>query len=182
MNELRYDAGIMKRRQRFAAAYVLTFSVVGCKGKDEPTKTMNPPAPTRDAQVADGATADITPDAPAQAKRKRTVVVATTERKPAGKVDWKGAKLLGAEVEHRRVYASKDGGCYVRVENPDAKGRGDGERSEPVDCPPEMDDPAWDTCFDGTLHALADGTCICSYVGNPPPPETVATCPKQGAK
>jgi len=49
-----------------------------------------------------------------------------------------------------------------------------------VDCPPAMDDPAWDTCTSsGLSRSKTKDECYCVALGgNPPPPPRVNRCPK----
>lgn len=50
--------------------------------------------------------------------------------------------------------------------------------TEAVDCPPEMDDPAWDHC-PGTLYRRQEGAgCLCVTSGNRPPQPWEVPCPK----
>lgn len=88
-----------------------------------------------------------------------------------------------SDAKGRPIYTARDGRCFVRVPlSPDAPPRpagAPGTRPEYVDCPEAMDNPAWDTCFHGTLSKTADGDCLCAAThGNPPPPPYVAECPK----
>jgi hypothetical protein len=52
--------------------------------------------------------------------------------------------------------------------------------AEFVDCPADVDDPAWDQCAASTLSANLKkaGDCYCIPTnGNPPPPPTQNACP-----
>jgi len=50
-----------------------------------------------------------------------------------------------------------------------------------VDCPPVMDDPAWDTCnSSGLSRSKTKDECYCMPLGgNPPPPPRANRCPKK---
>lgn len=66
-----------------------------------------------------------------------------------------------------RVYGET---CMIIVDTYDTK---------QVDCPKEMDDPAWDHCQGGTvLQHVETSACVCLQTGNPPRPTVSMPCPK----
>lgn len=122
------------------------------------------------------------PTAAATRKRKRTAP-------PAPEKDWehgptsKLTPLNPRGPDGREILVAEDDTCYVAVPKKDPpKNLPPGvmpmDRVH-VDCPPEMDDPAWDNCLYATLYAAGHPTdCQCrSMGGNPPPPPLQVKCP-----
>jgi hypothetical protein len=98
-----------------------------------------------------------------------------------------GSKVLNPQVQGRSVMTSSAGLCYILLPPPkDAPPGPPGSMqgtTQYVDCPPAMDDPAWDSCHDDELAQLASGDCLClSSWGNPPPPPSHAPCPEANKK
>jgi hypothetical protein len=187
----------MKKTKRFATAYVVTFSVgIGCKpAKNDEPASLNPPAPIMDAKlVTDAGAAGTTESgdaasggsteqhsAPKAQRQVRSVSAKQVQR--VGGINWNDATKLNPKIDNMTVFTGHDGSCYIRVPTGDSKGPGAAvETTQLVDCPSEMNDPAWDTCLAGQLLALPGGECACAYSGNPPPPATVAECPKHRPK
>ena len=85
----------------------------------------------------------------------------------------------------RTIYASQEDLCYIEVPmKPPYPPMPTGSRaieSAYVDCPAELDDPAWDACSSSTLFAHKGKTeCWCAPMGgNPPPPPVQVACPKK---
>lgn len=89
------------------------------------------------------------------------------------------------DPEGHVAYLAPDDRCYVEVPmKPPIPPLPTGGRpfdNVYVDCPPEMDDPAWDSCTWGTLSANTKkaNDCVCIPMGgNPPPPPVGVACPK----
>lgn len=86
----------------------------------------------------------------------------------------------------RYIELANDDSCYVVVPKttPPPKDLNTGERWTDnllVDCPPEFDDPAWDSLQAGDTLSWDEKTGLCAFVpgfGNPPPPPVEAGCPK----
>jgi hypothetical protein len=173
-----------------AKAFVTTVSAVAC-GKTTPPApeepSRNPPAQLVDAAAAD-APADAGIDAAVQTRlRKRTkrAVYAT----PDGTRPGEEPKLLNPKDANGRVVLTRpDDVCVVAVPpkepRPSTLPTGLPWRSlERVDCPPEMDDPAWDDCTDRLVADEGAGRCFCvPEYGNPPPPPRANACPKGAIK
>lgn len=87
--------------------------------------------------------------------------------------------LNPTDAKGRQVYAH-GAVCVVVVPRRSPQTSWEGPDYDAVDCPPQMDDPAWDHC-PGTLHRRQDGGgCVCTVVGgNPPPPPWGVPCPQR---
>lgn len=170
-------------------AFVITFATLAAScSRHPPTPEPdsrpvvgNPPEPT--ATAAPEPTATVATE-PARASKKRTVrsPVPQTEY-TKGRIDFANSKRLNpSDAQGRIVLARADGHCYVRIPPPPGTPIGPPgmDQSKPlvVDCPDSMQDPAWDTCLHEELTLLASGECICPHTGNPPPPPSLAECPK----
>jgi hypothetical protein len=73
-----------------------------------------------------------------------------------------------------------DDHCFVEVpskEPSSAEGIA-GRATEVVDCPPEVDDPAWDHCGAQIVLDESGGKCFCvTGAGNPRPMPNPTPCP-----
>ncbi len=97
---------------------------------------------------------------------------------PVGPLDFAKLKPLNPRIDNRVVRATGEK-CYVQVPFDKPPKSWQPHKTKQVDCPPEMDDPAWDHCHGGDLHKHVDtGQCVCVRDGNPPPPSVAAPCPK----
>src|SRR5262245_46480566 len=177
------------RARRLEPAFVITFATLlsGCNERpppDRPVRMTNPPEPTATSTGNTVATTEATASTPPATPRRRTVRNPLPQNKYVeGPIDWAKARQLNpSDASGRRIFSAGDGSCYVKL--PPDPGTPIGppgmDMSKPlsVDCPDVMQDPAWDTCFGETLTALPNGTCICPHTGNPPPPPSLAECPK----
>jgi hypothetical protein len=116
--------------------------------------------------------------------RKRKNSGTAGEWKEAGKVDWTALTILNPISEKgRRIMIGGPAGdsCFVDVDSEEPLPPG-GRKLGQIDCPPELDEPAWDTCLMGDLAKQKDGSCVCLQSGNPPPPPSMASCPKGKVK
>lgn len=166
-------------------AFVLTTCALGACSSEP----QRPPEvrPTASASAAPSASA---PPKPVEAKRKRQ------PKGPAPQVGWipispKPGEAMKAvnptDAAGRVVFVSADDRCYVeepRAGSPPPDGP---ERfapwvtQTPVDCPPQMDDPAFATCTGRLMQHLAtQDVCAClPNGGNPPPPPLLVPCPEK---
>ncbi len=178
-------------RPAFVATAVVS---VACSSE----ATQNPPA-------ADGSQRVLSSASPSAAAGSSAVAsVVQTASAPTRKRAGKRSKAAERKQAPRGAYASlhpkDDGGrhiqladddsCYVIVpkQEPPPKEMNTGERwtdNMPVNCPPELDDPAWDSLQAGESLSRDEQTGLCAFVpgfGNPPPPPVAATCPKAPPK
>jgi hypothetical protein len=82
------------------------------------------------------------------------------------------------DPKHGTIYAS-GARCYVHVPFDEPPTSWRPPKTKAIDCPPSMDDAAWDTCIGGTLYQNTDTkACVCTRDGNPPPPPFEVPCPK----
>ena len=113
--------------------------------------------------------------------RKSTPASSPSGEKPPP-IDFRHVKDLNPRIDTSKiVYVDDDGThCYVVVpEEGPHQGGWQPPKQKRVDCPPEMDDPAWDACKGGVLDKdTTDGTCFCVRDGNPPPPVRFTPCPR----
>lgn len=91
-----------------------------------------------------------------------------------------GARQNPRDSNGRVIYANGRR-CAVHVARDDWPGDDSSSWQPPklkrVDCPEEMDDPAWDWCPE-SLHLRTDGKgCACVVDGNPPGPPYATPCP-----
>ena len=106
---------------------------------------------------------------------------------PAGAPDPTTATrpLNAQHPEHGRIFRKQDATCYVHLPFPPEEGPPVSFRPPPmqdVPCPPSMTDPAWSECAYGSILANDDASaCICTVMGNPPPPPRPTTCPNPTA-
>jgi hypothetical protein len=169
-------------RRLLANAFVTTVSLSAC-GKTTPppeVETHNPPMPTVDTplEVVDVAAVDAAPAEPKTRVRKRTRPAALAQgaatRPPSPKT------LNPKDALGRIVFAGSDDVCFVEVPRKSSEPPPRGvvpPATERVDCPPAMDDPAWDHCTGRLVIDEAAGTCACvNDYGNPPPPPRLAEC------
>lgn len=104
------------------------------------------------------------------------------EPAPAGG-DPEGRVLNGVHPEHGLIFRNPDGTCRVNLPFPEAEGPPISFRPPPtevVPCPVHMKDPSWDACFGRVTTGPASGSCLCSVMGNPPPPPRIVSCPTEG--
>jgi hypothetical protein len=98
------------------------------------------------------------------------------------RVDHQKSKLLNPRHDKHGVIYVGGAHCYVHVPFDDPPKSWQPPKTKKVDCPVELDDPAWDSCRGGQLYSTsgdAGESCVCSQDGNPPPPPHLATCPKK---
>ncbi|MBS0658921.1 MAG: hypothetical protein JSR82_11840 [Verrucomicrobia bacterium] len=82
-----------------------------------------------------------------------------------------------SDPKGRTIYAQGTA-CVVHVPSGSKQTSWQPPETKVVDCPPQMDDPAWDHC-PGVLHRRkGEAACICTMDGNPPPPPSEVPCPK----
>jgi hypothetical protein len=186
--------------RKLAPAFVVTTVALtaGCRSPSDNLPSRNPPeplpptpTPTPSASTAGTPSAD-TPAPVASAKetrkRKRTSDAgggSAWTGTPAT-VDWSNITSIDLrDPNGRPIYASPDDHCYVETPptTPPPTGGPTGMRYVQwafLDCPPAMDDPAWDTCTSsGLSRSKTKDECYCMPLGgNPPPPPRVNRCPK----
>lgn len=162
-------------RRHLAPAFVTTIAALAattsCKKTtgtgDPPEIHGNPPEPVVTTK-----------------KRKRTappkIEWSEDDRRPSGQ------RILNPKDEKgRSIYVRSDDVCVVHdTSNPPKNPGPPGMpwwKNVPVDCPPELDDPAWDHCSED-LSVSEDGSCFClAITGNPPPPPRLVACPASAA-
>lgn len=97
--------------------------------------------------------------------------------KSVSSLDYRKLKHLNPIIDHRAVQARGDR-CFVQVPSGEKANSWQPPKLKQIDCPPEMDDPAWDRCYGGNLYKHVDtGACVCTRDGNPPPPPIETDCP-----
>lgn len=170
------------RRRYLAPAFVTTIATLtsgtACK---KTTRTNNPPPP----EPSVIANPPPLPE-PTTKKRKRTAPASYAWNNPKNLRPTAATSLNPRDAKNREVFVSADDTCVVHVERDDPKQPlppgAAWWKSERVDCPPAMDDPAWDHCTD-QLVVSADGTCFCDPMGgHPPPPPRLVDCPAPAKK
>jgi hypothetical protein len=182
----------MERRLR--PSFVITASAFAAACSKEPTSgggEKQTIAPVTSEQKSGAGELEPVHDNPPAAKTtKKRVRTAKTPAKwsPAsGPIPYSDfVPRNPTDAQGRTIYVASDDTCYVQLpmKNP-PKNMVPGMPwydIGPVDCPAELDDPAWDDCQYGTLEAVkgkADCYCVRSG-GNPPPPPAKIACPKHG--
>lgn len=166
-------------RRLITKALVTTISAVACGGCGKSDRSQSPPAPVVDAAPS------------------AEPVVATRLRKrthPASYAPADGKRPVGGELlnprdaQGRVIFTRPDDVCMVegtpKEPRPQSLPPGLPWRSlERIDCPPAMDDPAWDDCPDRLVRDEGTGTCACvSSYGDPPPPARPNARPEAGKK
>jgi hypothetical protein len=189
--------------RKLAPAFVVTTVALaaGCRSSND-VPPGNPPAPTPTPTPTPlptdyARTINANPPAPVlktppvastqeTRKRKRTTDAGADWGK-AATIDWSQIESIDPhDPQGRSIYASYDDHCYVEVpmKTLPPMGLPSGARAidtQFVDCPPAMDDPAWDTCTSsGLSRSKTKDECYCMPLGgNPPPPPRVNRCPKK---
>lgn len=185
--------------RRPAPSFVFTVSAVVLACHREPQKEAIGPEPSVATTTASASSTASAPPVVASASTSETpetpkAAKATRKRKRTAKAStpkWAKTSMPWADVvgqnptdaEGRTIFVGGDDTCYVTM--PAKKphnlppGFPDLDTVD-VDCPPELDDPAWDDCTGGTLQASTKkNECWCAQsYGNPPPPPAVVHCPK----
>lgn len=110
--------------------------------------------------------------------RSRRTTPTNEEGTPVGRIDYAKVKELNPRDDKGNTIFSRGPECFIRVpfDNPPTSWQP--LKIKVVDCPPAMDDPAWDRCETGRILRAATGMCVCTRDGNPPPPPTEVPCPK----
>lgn len=171
-------------RRLLAKAFVTTISVAACGKTTPPPPEEREPSRNPPAQVVDAAaSAEPVVQTRLRKRTKPTTYPPSDGTKPAT------SKLLNpTDAKGRMIFTRPDDVCMVegtpKEPRPQTLPPGLPWRSlERVDCPPEMDDPAWDDCTDRLVLDEAAGTCFCvASFGNPPPPPRPNVCPKAAGK
>lgn len=150
------------------SAFIATVSaatLAGCSS-DRPIVAGNPPEPAPTIEPSPTASA-------VQTATTRASTDAPTTRQPG--------PLNPKNDQGRTIHRSFDGGgCFVYLPFPPGvlQPPGAAPPSQPIDCPDEMGDPAFQACKGGVVHLKQDGqTCQCIVSGNPPR-VTDHACPK----
>jgi hypothetical protein len=108
--------------------------------------------------------------------RTRKLTSEDNQRPAQTSLDFEHAKRANpSDPKGRTILVAQDGQhCYVDESS------AYGTKVTDVDCPPAMDDPAWDHCRGGQLYVPDDRArpCACYFGGNPPMAPFVAPCPK----
>jgi hypothetical protein len=118
-------------------------------------------------------------------RRHRTSDGGTRPGNSATPIDFSDLETLNPkDAAGGTVFVAADDGCYTAVPDPNPpKNLPTGASPQivtRVDCPPAMDDPAWDTCGERLVRVKSRGTCYCVPTGgNPPPPPVPNVCPKK---
>ncbi len=171
-------------RRLLAPAFLTTVSLAtACTKKPiDDGNTRNPPYIEPPEA---GAAKEATAETKVTKKRKRTAPANFTGESVAAQIDWSSLKTVNPKDDKgRAILAMSDDRCAVQVPfkgpTPTNVPTGWSPRSyENVDCPAEMDDPAYDDC---TYHVSVDTksmTCYCMPDGgNPPPPPRKQRCPE----
>lgn len=169
------------KRSRIRPAFVVTLAVLAPVACQKQTPHGNPPPPPPTATTTSNEPIGMNPPDVKSTRKVRDPVPSQTEQF-AGHIDYGKVKRLNPHGrENRLIMAAKDGTCFIEVPiDPSAPigPPGTGMKSEQVDCPDVMMDPAWDSCLYGDLLRVDSGECACDRMGNPPPPATKAECPK----
>lgn len=187
---------------RLAFVVTTTLAVGACQPKSDairgeepstkPTPSAKPSTPAT-ASASGSATDDpvvvstTNPPSPKYTKPRKRTSDAGPVWKPATKpIDWAKVKPLNAkEPGGKPIYVAGDDRCFYEVTPkgppPPLPTGARWVDQVYVDCPAELDDPAWDQCqYSTLLGAPGDPTCYChSLGGNPPPPPLEVTCPKK---
>lgn len=86
--------------------------------------------------------------------------------------------LNARSANHGKIYANKNGSCYVRIPATRQLPPGAMGPTSVIPCPPSMTHPSFAECSDGTLSRTDRGDCECRpFAGNPPPPPKPIDCP-----
>lgn len=186
---------------RLAFVVTTTLAVGACQPKSDAIHGEDPaPKPTTSAKPT-GSTADkadggggsdtvvatSNPPPPKVTKKRKRTSDAGPVWKPATKpIDWAKVKQLNPkEPGGKPIYVTSDDRCFYEVTPkgppPPLPTGARWVDQVFVDCPAEVDDPAWDQCAYSTLlGAPGETTCYCSSLGgNPPPPPLEVSCPKK---
>jgi hypothetical protein len=170
--------------KRLRPAFMVTAMVsTACSSET----TRNPPVPDGSQRALSSAPVSATASAGQTASaplRKRVGKRIKGERKEAPRGAY--LPLHPKDKEGSYIELADDDTCYVVVPKttPPPKDLNTGERwtdNVPVDCPPEFDDPAWDSLQAGESLGWDEKTGLCAFLpwlGNPPPPPLEAGCPK----
>ncbi|MBL8718454.1 MAG: hypothetical protein JNL79_20910 [Myxococcales bacterium] len=179
---------------RLAFVVTTSLAVGACQPKGDSIQTENPPPPKSKASMSasapDSATVVETTQNPpppkVTRKRKHTSDAGVVWKTPKKPVDWAKLKTLNpTDPTGHQLYVGSDDRCFYEVtpKGPVPPMPTGARWVEPVfvDCPVELDDPAWDHCTYSTLHSVAgESYCLCSSLGgNPPPPPNEVACPKK---
>jgi hypothetical protein len=150
----------------------------GCGGSNEGPANAPTPAPSANAAASESAGAPppaSTGEAGATKKRTRT----SAARPPAHDgTKPKNGRPLNPKDGGRTVFAGADDRCFVEMPTKETSPDGRLVRAtEHVDCPAEMNDPAWDHCTAQIVVDEGGGKCFC-VSGAPPRPMPFPTpCP-----
>lgn len=176
--------------KRFRPSFVFTASALAFACSKEPTAGEKPITPVTGEQKSDGKFEPVHDNPPAPKTTKKRVRTSKTPAKynPAsGPVPFSDlAPQNPSDAQGRMIYVASDDTCYVQLplkKPPEHMLPGMPWYAQgPVDCPAELDDPAWDECQYGTLEAVeGKAECYCIQPGgNPPPPPSKVACPKHG--
>jgi hypothetical protein len=109
--------------------------------------------------------------------RTRKAAAVTENGKPVANIDFGKLTLLNPRIGNDVVHVRGEQ-CFVRIASDKPQTSWQPPKTKLVDCPPAMDDPAWDHCPGGNLYKHVDtGSCVCVRDGNPPPPNVETPCP-----
>ena len=111
--------------------------------------------------------------------RTRKASSSHPEGKPIEHLDWGKLTRLNPLDDKRRMIFAAGERCLVQLPYDSPPKSWQPPKTKQVDCPPSMDDAAWDQCGVGTLYRITGTeTCVCTRDGNPPPPPMEIACPK----
>ncbi len=181
--------------RRLAPSIVVTFSAalgLACtRSTPDPIKpdpnngvVANPPVPTTTEPSAVATTEPTAaPPEPPTRKRKRTAPRKPTKYTSHPTVWSDFVRQNPTDADGRTIFVAHDDRCFYEVQGPPPTAPlptgARNMRAVFVDCPPELDDPAWDHCLSSILSAnVKTGECQCMPLeGNPPPPPAEVSCP-----
>jgi hypothetical protein len=178
--------------KRFRPSFVLTASALAAACSKEPVNGEKQAiAPVASEQKSDAAKVEPVvgnpPEPPPTKKRVRTSKTPAKWNPTSGPIPFSDfVPQNPTDAQGRMIYVASDDSCFVQLPmKKEPKNMVPGMRwydPGPVDCPKELDDPAWDDCSYGTLEAVkGKAECYCvQQGGNPPPPPSKIACPKHG--
>jgi hypothetical protein len=111
--------------------------------------------------------------------RKPGPVLAPIQAGP--RPDYEHTKYLNPSDEKgHEIRVGQDGTtCFVILPFDDPPNSWQPPPTKQIDCPPAMDDPAWDACRGGSMVKNTEtSSCMCVVEGNPPPSPWGVACPK----
>ena len=110
--------------------------------------------------------------------KTRTTSTPDANGKRVDNLDYSKLRPLNPRDDSKREIFAYGEKCMVHVHE-DRPKYWHPPKTKQVDCPPSMNDPAWDQCQGGRiLKSTESAMCVCTMDGNPPPPPREVDCPK----